>query len=80
MAARSLLAELRAPGSEQTWKRVKAAGAAVAASSFDPEEGTDPNWRPEDKFDLKVALEVINCRNASSDVGATAFAVCTCSE
>ena len=77
VAARSLLTEPRAPGSEETWERVKpkfpeedqtcvseAAAAAVIASCSDPEEGSGPNWRPEEEFDPQVALEVINSRNA----------------
>ena len=82
VAARSLLAEPCAPGNEETWERVKskfpeenqtcvseAAAAAVAASSSDPEEGSGPNWRPEEEFDPQVALEVINSRNAFSEAG-----------
>ena len=76
VAARSLLAELRTPGNKETLERVKAkfpeenqacvSEAAVGASSFDQEEGSGPNWRPEEKFDPQVALEVINSRNALS--------------
>ena len=64
VAARSLLAEPRAPGNEETWERVKtkfpeenqacvseAAAATVAASSSDQKEGSVPNWRPEEQFD-----------------------------
>ena len=82
VAARSLLAEPRALGSEETWERVKekfpeedqpavceAAAAAMAASSSDPEEGSGPKWRPEKYFDPQVALEVINSRNALSGAG-----------
>ena len=82
VAARSLLAEPCAPGNEETWERVKAkypeedqacvsevAAAAVAASSSDPEEGSGPNWRPEEQFDTQVDLEVINSRNALSGAG-----------
>ena len=56
MAARSLLAEPRAPGNDETWERVKAkfpeenqacvseaATAAVATSFTDQEEGSVPN-------------------------------------
>ena len=81
-AARSLLAEPHAPGNEETWERVKAkfpeedqtcvseaAAAALAASSFDPEEGSGPNWRPEEEFDPQVVLEVINSRNALPGAG-----------
>ena len=79
VAARSLLAEPRAPGNDETWERVKAkfpeenqaciseaAEAAVATSSTDQEEGSVPNWRPKEEFDPQVALEVINSRNALS--------------
>ena len=82
MAARGLLAEPREPGDEVTWERVKAifpeadrasvsesAATAVAASSTEPEEGSVPNWRPEEEFDSQVALDVINSRNALSGVG-----------
>ena len=82
MAARSLLAEPRAPGNEETWERVEAkfpeenqacvseaAAAAVAASSSDQEEGSVPNWRPEEEFDPQVAVEVVNSRNALSGAG-----------
>ena len=68
LAARSLLAEPRAPGSEATWERVidkfpyenqtsvsEAAKAAVAARAFDPEEGSGPKWRPDEEFDPQVA-------------------------
>ena len=61
VAARSLLAEPRAPGDEVTWGRVKdkfpgedrasvseSAAAAVVASSTEPEGGSLPNWRPEE--------------------------------
>ena len=61
VAARSLLAEPRAPGNEEMWEQVKAkfpeddqicvskaAAVAVAASSSDPEERSGPNWRPEE--------------------------------
>ena len=61
VAARSLLAEPRAPGNEETWERVKAkfpeenqaciseaAAAAVAARPTDQEKGSVPNWRPEE--------------------------------
>ena len=73
MLARSLLAEPRVPVNEETWERVKAtfpeenqayvseaAAAAVATSSSDQEKGSIPNWRPEEKLDPQVALEVIN--------------------
>ena len=79
MAVRNLLAEPRAPGNEETSKCIKAkfpeenqaciseaAAAAVAAKSSDQEEGSVPNWRPEEEFDPQVALEVINSRNALS--------------
>ena len=82
VAARSLLAEPRAPGSEATWERVtdkfpdedqtsasEAATAAVAASAFDPEEGSDPNWHPDEEFDPQVTFEVINFRNGLSGAG-----------
>ena len=81
VAARSLLAEPRAPGNEETWERVKAkflenqacvleaAAVAVAASSSDQEEGSVPNWRPEEEFDPQVTLGVINSRNALSGAG-----------
>ena len=82
VAARSLLAEPRALGNEQTWEHVnskfpeekqacvsEAAAAAVATSSIDQEEGSVPNWRPEEEFDPQVALEVINSRNALSGAG-----------
>ena len=82
VAARSLLAEPRAPGNEETWEGVKAkfleenqarvfeaAAAAVAASSSDQEEGNVPNWRPEEEFDPQVTLEVINSCNALSGAG-----------
>ena len=82
VAARSLLAEPRAPGNEETGERVKArfaeedqtrvseaAAAAVAASSFDPEEGSGPNWRLGEEVDPQVALEVINSHNALSNAG-----------
>ena len=81
-AACSLLAEPRAPGNKETWERVKskfpeenqtcvseAAAAAVAISSTDQEEGSVPNWRPEEEFDPQVALELINSRNALSEAG-----------
>ena len=80
MAARSLLAEPRTPGNEETWERVKSkfpeenqvcvseAGAG-ATSSTDQEEDSVPNWRPEEEFDPQVALEVINSRNALSGAG-----------
>ena len=82
VAARSLLAKPRATGNEETWERVKAkfpaenqacvseaAAAAVAASSSDQEEGSVPNWRPEEEFDPQMALEVTISRNASSGAG-----------
>ena len=82
VAARSLLAEPRAPGSEETWEPVKAkfpeedqtavceaAAVAVAGSSYDPEEGSGPKWRPQEEFDPQGALEVINSRNALSGAG-----------
>ena len=80
MAARNLLAEPRAPRNEEAWERMKAklseedqtfeaAAAAMAASSSEPEEGSGPNWRPEEEFDLQVTLEVINSRNALSSTG-----------
>ena len=82
VAARRLLAEPRAPGNEKTWRRVKAkfpeenqacvseaAAAAVAASSSDQEEGSVPNWRPEEEFDPQVAIEAINYRSALSGAG-----------
>ena len=47
----------------------EAAAAAVAASSSDQEEGSVPNWRPEEEFDLEVALEVINFRNELPGAG-----------
>ena len=65
-----------------TWERVKAkfpgkdrasffesAAAAVAASSTEPEEGSVPNWCPEEGFDSQVVLDVINSRNALSGAG-----------
>ena len=82
MAARSLLVDPRAPGSEETWERVKArfpeedetcvseaAAAAVAASSSDLEEGSSPSWHSEEEFDPQVALEIIHSRNAPSGAG-----------
>ena len=82
VAARSLLAEPRAPGNKETWERVKAqfpeenqacvsevVAAAVAASFSDHEEVSVPNWRPEEEFDPQVALEIINSRNALSGAG-----------
>ena len=82
IAARSLLAEPRAPGSEATWERVKAkfpdedqpsiskaATAAVKANVADSEESSGPMWRPEEEFDPQVALEVINIQNALSEAG-----------
>ena len=63
VAARSLVAEPRAPGNEATWTTVKAkfpeedrnsvqaaAAAARAASVTEPEEGSGPTWRPEGQF------------------------------
>ena len=47
----------------------EAAAAAVATSSSHQEEGSVPNWRPEEEFDPQVALEVINSRNALSGAG-----------
>ena len=47
----------------------EAASAAVAASSSEQEEGSVPNWRPEEEFDPQVDLEVINSRNALSGAG-----------
>ena len=47
----------------------EAAAAAVAARSADQEEGSVPNWCPEEEFDPQVALEVINSRNALSGAG-----------
>ena len=82
VAARTLLAEPRAPGSEATWERAKAkfpgedqssvleaAVAAVAASAIDSEEGSGLKWCPEEEFDPKIALEVIKSRNALSGAG-----------
>ena len=82
VAARSLLAEPRAPGNEETWERLiakfpeddqscvtEAAAAAVAAIFSDPEEGGGPNWRPEEDFDSQVPFEVIDYRNALSGAG-----------
>ena len=82
VAARSLLAEPRAPGSEATWERVKAkfpdedqtstseaAAAAVEARSSDSENGSGPKWRPEGEFDPQVALEAINSQNALPEAG-----------
>ena len=93
MAARSLLAEPRAPENDETWERVKskfpeenqvcvseAAAAAVATSSTDQEEGSVPNWRPEEEFDPQVALEVTNSRNAFQAREATVCDSCTCSQ
>ena len=82
VAARSLLAETRAPGNEATWTTVKAkfpgedrnsvqaaAAAARAASVTESEEGSGPTWRPEGEFNPQVAFEVINSRNALSGAG-----------
>ena len=82
MAARSSFTEPRARGDEETWERVKAefpeenqacvceaAAAAVTASSSDQEEGSVPNWRPEEEFNPQVALEIVNSRNALSGAG-----------
>ena len=82
VAARSLLAETRAPGNEATWTTVKAkfpgedrnsvqaaAAAARAASVTESEEGSGPTWRPEGEFNPQVAFEVINSRNELSGAG-----------
>ena len=87
VAARSLLAEPRAPGSEATWEQVKAkfadedqtsvsetAAAAVEVSAYDSEEGSGLKWRPEKEFDPQVALEVTNSRNALLELEAMACA------
>ena len=82
VAARSLLAEPRAPGDEATRERVidkfpdedqtsgsEAATTTVVASTSDPEEGSGPKWLPDEEFDPQVAFEVINSRNALSGAG-----------
>ena len=82
VAARSLLAEPRAAGGEATPEGVKAKfpdedqtsvseapAAAVKASASDSGDGSSPKWRPEEAFDLQVAFEVINSRNALSRAG-----------
>ena len=82
VAARSHLAEPRAPGNEdtRTTKKAKfsdeernsvhaAAAASRAASVIKPEEGSGPKWRPEGEFTPQVAFEVINSRNALSGAG-----------
>ena len=38
----------------------------MAATSSDQEEGSVPNWRPEEKFTPQMTLAVINSRNALS--------------
>ena len=47
----------------------EAAAAAVAASSSDQDEGSGPNWRPEEVFNPQVALEFINSSNALPGAG-----------
>ena len=81
-AARALLAEQRSPGNEETWERLKAKfpdedpadveqaiAEAITESNIEEEEGSDPRWRPEDEFDPKVLIEVINSRSSNSGAG-----------
>ena len=81
VAARSLLAEPRAPDNEATWMTLKAkakfpeedrnsvqaaAAAARMASVTESEEGSGPTWRPEGEFNPQVAFGVINSRTIRS--------------
>lgn len=84
VAARGLLAEPRAPGSEATWERVEAkfpdedpasiseattAAVAASVSGF----GGSPKWRPENDFGPQAAFKAINSRNALSGTGSNIF-------
>ena len=83
VAARGLLADPRAPGNESAWTALvvktkfseedrnsvqEAVAAARVASVTEPEEGSDPTWRPEGEFSPMMASNVINSRNALSGV------------
>ena len=88
VASRSVLAEPRAPGNDATWTTLKvkfpgkdrtsvqaAVAAARVTSVTEPEEVSGPTWCPEKGFNLQVAFEVINSRNALSGAGSDGLRV-----
>ena len=61
---------MKAKLSEEDRNSVQAATAAASVASVtEPEEGSDPTWRPEGEFNPQVAFEVINSCNALSGAG-----------
>ena len=82
MAARTLLAQPRSAGKEETWSAVvakfpsedhaavsAAAAAAVLASATEVVDGNTPSWRPDNGYTSEVLFDVICSCNALSGPG-----------
>jgi len=83
-AARTLLAEQRSPGNDDTWERLKAKfpqedpaaveqaiADAIAEARAGEEDGSVLRWRPECEFDSKVLFDVISSRAPTLEQGTT---------